>query len=136
MVLLAALAGCTTVPKYAPVPSHVTIHHVDTFEQAAQAAVAYAQTIKGAEFGHVATDSMEPYFPAKRTVFVSEPGDPLVGQPVRFQYKGRRYIHMVKSKGLGRYETTGTNVQKPDAGYRTKEDILGPVRHVWVAKNP
>lgn len=113
----------------------VRIHHVETLTEACLAAVAYAATVPGSTFGHIATDSMEPYFPAKLTVHVVEPGEPEVGQPIAFKHNGKPYVHQLTQKGLGRYVTSGTNVAAPDAGYRARKDLRGVVRHVWVAKN-
>jgi len=119
----------------AAVPLNVQIHYVETYQQACDAAVAYAATVPGATFGFIATDSMEPHFPAKLTVHVIEPGEPEVGQAPAFKHNGQTYIHQLTQKGAGRYVTSGTNVAAPDAGYRTRKDLVGVVRQVWVAKS-
>lgn len=118
----------------APIPAlNVRVHYVETYADACFAAYVYARTVQGSGAGHVATDSMEPVMPAKRTVYVVEPGLPEVGQPVLFKHNGQTYLHMLKKRGMGRFVTTGTNVAKEDAGYRIERDIAGVVRHVWVA---
>lgn len=117
-------------------PLDVQIHYVDTVHDAVSQASAYARKIKGADVRFPATNSMEPHFPVGHTAIVYEPGEPTIGQPVAFRVNGAPmiYTHQVTSKGLGRYVTSGTNVAGPDAGYRTRKDLVGVVRHVWVAK--
>lgn len=117
-------------------PVNVTVHHVETFAEACFEAYLYAVTVQGAGLGHVSSGSMEPTFPAKRTVYVIEPGLPEVGEPFVFKYEGRAYVHQLTRAGYGRYVTAGTNPRIEDAGYRTKADIVGVVRHVWVSANP
>lgn len=119
-----------------PALPNVQIHRVKTFAEAAKAAVEYAQKTGAKDFGIVPTDSMDPHFPAGRTIRVSEPGDPGIGDVVTFKNGNKLFIHQVTKKGLGRYSTKGTNTQGEDAGYRTKKDIVGVVRHVWVSDEP
>lgn len=132
---LSVLLGCFTDKAPAILtPQGVQYHYVDTHEEARMAALQYAAKVGAIDFNMVNSGSMEPHFPAKRTIYVTEAGEPDEGTPTVFMHNGKPYIHLTKSKGLGRYTTQGTNPGVEDAGYRTKDDIKGVVRHVWISK--